>query len=129
MANFKSGRIAEDIKREISALMRELKDPRIVGGMLTIVRCDVSNDLSHCKVYVSSLDGLEKAKEAVKGFESASGFLKRHISNALHLKRCPELKFIPDNSGEHSAEINRILKDISQHTADSEDETDTDSNK
>ncbi len=114
MANFKSGRIAEDMKREISALVRDLKDPRIAGQMLTIVRCDVSNDLSHCKVYVSSISGFEKAKEAVKGFERASGLIKRQISNALHLKKCPELKFIADNSGEHSAEINRILRELEE---------------
>ena len=66
MAGFKSGRMAEDIKRIISGMLRDLKDPRISGGMLTIIRCDVSGDASHCKVYVSSFDGYEKAKEAVR---------------------------------------------------------------
>lgn len=112
MANFKTGRISEDIRREISALIKELKDPRIAGGMLTVMRCDVSNDMSHCKVYISSMDGFEKAKEAVKGFESASGYIKRELSNALHLRKCPELKFIADNSTEHSVAINKILKEI-----------------
>ena len=113
MANFKSGRISEDIKREISALIKDLKDPRISSTMLTVMRCDVSNDLSHCKVYISSFEGYEKTKQAVKGFESASGYLKRQISNALHLRKCPELKFIADNSAEHSTNINRLLKEIS----------------
>ena len=113
MANFKNGRIAEDIKREIASQMRDLKDPRI-SGMLTIVRTEISGDASHCKVFVSSFEGLDKAKEACKGLESASGILKREISNKLHLKKCPELKFIPDNSIEHSAEITKILKDISE---------------
>ena len=114
MANFKTGRISEDIRREISAIIKELKDPRIAGGMLTVMRCDVSNDMSHCKVYISSFDGYEKAKEAVKGFESASGYIKREISNALHLRKCPELKFIADNSTEHSVTINKILKEIEE---------------
>lgn len=121
MSNFKTGRLSEDIKREISALIRDLKDPRIAGSMITILRCDVSNDLSHCKVYVSCIDSFEKAKEAVKGFESAAGFLRREIGNALHLKRCPELKFIADNSIEHSAEINRILKEINLKETHSEE--------
>ena len=112
MNGIKTARMAEDIKREISGLTRELKDPRIRGQIITVVRCDVSNDLSHCKVYISNIEGYEKSKESVKGFESASGFLKRHISNALHLKHCPELKFIADKSGEHSASINKILKEI-----------------
>lgn len=112
MANFKTGRISEDIRRELSALIKELKDPRIADGMITVMRCDVSNDMSHCKVFVSSLDGFEKTKQAVKGFESASGYIKRELSNALHLKKCPELKFIADNSTEHSVQINKMLKDI-----------------
>ena len=93
--------------------MRDLKDPRIHGGdMLTVVRCDVSGDGSYCKVYISSFEGYEKAKEAVKGFESATGYLKREISNVLRLKKSPELKFIADNSIEHSAEINKKLKEL-----------------
>lgn len=112
MANFKTGRLSEDIHREISVLIKELKDPRIATGMITVMRCDVSNDMSHCKVYISSLDGYEKAKDAVKGFESATGYIKREISNTLHLRKCPDLKFIPDNSTEHSVHINEILKKI-----------------
>ena len=105
--------MSEDIRRIISGKMRDLKDPRIHGGdMLTIVRCDVAGDGSFCKVYVSSFEGYEKAKEAVKGFESATGFLKREISNVLKLKKCPELKFIADNSIEHSAKINKLLKEV-----------------
>lgn len=111
MANFKTGRMAEDIKRELTAIMRELKDPRI-AQMLTIVKVDLSNDLSHCKVYVSSYDGMEKAKESVKGLQSASGFIKREIFSRLSIRKSPEFKFIADDSIEYSAEINKILHNI-----------------
>ncbi len=114
MAGYKPRRLSEDIRRIISEKIRDLKDPRINNnGMITIVRCDVSNDLSYCKVYVSSFEGFDKAKEAVKGFESASGLLKRDISNALRLRKCPEIEFVADNSMEHSIKINKILKDVS----------------
>ena len=113
MPNFKNGRLSEDIKREISGLIREeIKDPRVSGGLISVVRTELSGDNSHCKVYISSLDGEESAKTAVKGLESASGMMKRRISNVLHLKKCPELKFIADNSIEHSAEIAGILEKI-----------------
>ena len=80
--------------------------------MLTVVRCDVSGDGSFCRVYISSLEGIERAKDAVKGFESASGFLKREISNVLKLRKCPELKFIADDSAEYSMRISDKLKNI-----------------
>lgn len=115
MANFKSGRMSEDIRRIVSAKMRELKDPRLHGGMmLTVVRCEVAGDGSFAKIYISSLEGFEAANEAVKGLESAKGFLKREISSVLKLKKCPELKFVADNSAEHSVTINKILKSISR---------------
>lgn len=128
MASHKAGRMSEDIKRIISGKIRDLKDPRISqNGMLTIVRCDVAGDGSFCKVYVSSFEGYDKAKEAVKGFESASGFLKREISNVLGIRKCPELKFIADDSMEHSAQINEKLKNIALNSKDTDsDDTDND---
>lgn len=122
MAGYKPRRLSEDIRRIISGKIRDLKDPRINNnGMITIVRCDVSNDISYCKVYVSSYEGFEKAKEAVKGFESASGLLKREISNVLRLRKCPELEFVADNSIEHSIKINKILKDVSSDKSNYDD--------
>ena len=124
MAGYKPRRLSEDIRRIISGKIRDLKDPRINNnGMITIVRCDVSNDISYCKVYVSSYKGFEKAKEAVKGFESASGLLKREISNVLRLRKCPELEFVADNSIEHSIKINKILKDVSSDKSNYDDDS------
>ena len=65
MASHKMGRTTEDIKRELTAVLRELKDPRVANAMISIVRVEVSNDLSYCKVYVSAMEGMDRAKEAV----------------------------------------------------------------
>lgn len=115
MAGYKPMRMSEDIRRIITGKIRDLKDPRInKNGMITIIRCDVANDCSYCKVYVSSFEGFESAKQAVKGFESATGLLKKEISNILRLRKCPELEFVADNSMEHSKKINDLLRDVSQ---------------
>ena len=126
MASHKAGRMAEDIKRVVSGMMRELKDPRLHGGsMLTVVRCDVANDGSFCKVYVSSFEGFESAKEAVKGLDSAKGLIKKEISKVLGMKKCPELSFTADNSIERSARITRRLKElVPQEQDEQEEETD-----
>lgn len=113
MGSHKAGRMAEDIKRIISGMIRELKDPRLHGGsMLTVVRCDMAHDGSFCKVYISSFEGFESAKEAVKGLNSAKGLLKREISKVLGIKKCPELSFVADNSIERSARITSRLKEL-----------------
>ena len=111
MASYKIGRLSEDIKRELSAMLRELKDPRI-SKLLSIVRVEVSGDLSHCKVNVSAIEGFEKTKESVEGLTSASGFIRRELTNRLHLRKCPEMKFIADDSIEHSAQISKLINDV-----------------
>lgn len=122
MPNFRNGRMSEDIKREISGLIREeIKDPRVNAGLVSVVRTELSGDNSHCKVYISSIEGVDAAKTAVKGLESASGIIKRRISNSLRLKKCPELKFIADNSIEHSAEIAKMLEKLEDNHTDNDD--------
>ncbi len=112
MADFKVGRLSSDIQRIVSGKLRDLKDPRINGSMLTVVKVDVSGDRSVARVFVSSFEGIEKAKEAVKGLESAAGFLRREITNVLHIRKAPELRFIADDSTEYSAHIAKVIKDL-----------------
>jgi len=112
MPSYKTARNAEDIRRELSDIMRGLKDPRVTG-MLSIVSLDLSRDGSWCKVYISALDGLEASRNAVKGLTSASGFIRREIGSRLKIRHTPEFIFIADDGIAHSADINRILKDLS----------------
>lgn len=111
MAGYRIDRISEDIRRELISLMRELKDPRVADKMLTVVNVKVSNDLSYAKVYVSSMNGLDDAKGACKGLESAAGFLRRELGNHLHLRKAPELTFVADDFIQKGMEIFEKLKE------------------
>ena len=113
MAGFKIDRLTEDVHRELTDILRSLKDPRITG-LISIVRVELSNDLSHCKVHISSMDGMEGAKQAVKGLNSAAGFVRREINLRLKMRRTPEFKFVADDSIQHSADIARMLGEIKE---------------
>lgn len=126
MASHKIERATEDIKRELTAIFRELKDPRVNQAFLSIVRVEVTNDLSYCTVYVSAIEGIDRAKEAVKGLKSASGYIRRELGHRLKLRHVPELIFNATDSIEYSANISRILNslDIPEDDPESEDEAD-----
>ena len=111
MPSHRSGRINEDVKRELTDILRTVKDPR-VSGMLTIVRAEVSNDLSYATVRISAMEGIEQARQSVKGLKAASGYIRRELGQRLKLRKVPELRFVADDSIEHSASIARILHDL-----------------
>ena len=113
MAGYRIDRVSEDIRREIAAIMRELKDPRI-QGMLTVVNVEVSSDASFAKVYVSAMEGIETAKLAVKGLTSATGFIRREVGKRLHLRKTPELKFIADDSIEKGMGITKFFGSMNE---------------
>ncbi|MBR3738319.1 MAG: 30S ribosome-binding factor RbfA [Eubacterium sp.] len=119
MPGYRIDRITEDIKRELIHILREVKDPR-VSDMISVVKVDVSNDLSYAKIYISDIAGIEKAKESVKGLKAASGFIRKRLSSSLHLRKTPELKFIADDSIEKGFDLFAKLNslDIPEETED-----------
>lgn len=112
MAGHRIERTTEDIKRELTAIFRELKDPRVQQAFVSIIRVDVTNDLSYCTVHISAIEGMDRAKEAVKGLKSASGFIRRELGHRLKLRHVPELIFKATDSIEYSANISRILNSL-----------------
>ena len=111
MSSYRMDRTSEDIKRELTAILRTVKDPRVTG-LVSIVRVEVTSDMSYAKVYVSAMEGLEAAKAAVKGLVSAQGYIRRELGAALHLRHVPELRFVPDDSIAYSADIARKLNSL-----------------
>ena len=111
MPQVKISRLTEDVRRELCDVMRQLKDPRI-SGLISIVKVELTNDLSHCKVYVSSLSGIETAKESVKGLKSAAGYIRREVGSRLAMRHTPEFQFIADDSIEYGVHISHLLREI-----------------
>ena len=111
MPSFKNNRMAEDIHRELTDIFRLVKDPR-VSRMLSVVRVELAGDGSHCKVYVSSLYGLEDTRQSVKGLRSAAGFIRRELFSRLKMRKSPELEFIADDSIARGAEVTKKLDQI-----------------
>ena len=111
MASNRISRINEDLQREISALIRTLKDPRVQQSMVSVTKVEATGDLRWAKVYISVLDK-EKSKETLKGLKSAGGFMRREIASRLHLRYTPELVFEEDQSMEYGARMFDLLKSL-----------------
>lgn len=117
MAGYRINRITSDIKIALSELLREVKDPR-VSKLLSIVKVDVSGDLSYATVYVSAIEGYEATVSSVKALKGAAGFLRRELGGRLMLRKVPELRFVADDSISVSANISRIIDSFKEENDD-----------
>ena len=122
MASNKIARINDDIQRVLSAKLRDMKDPRVQQGMISVTRVETTGDLRYCKVWLSVL-GLENEKEFRRGLKSASGWLRRELGAVLDLRYTPELVFEVDHSIEYGAHISQMINSLEiRHDGDEQDE-------
>ena len=121
MASNKLARTNDDIQRVLSDRINQVKDPRVRQGMISVTRVETTGDLRYAKIWLSVL-GLENEKEFKRGLKSASGWLRRELSNALNLRYTPELVFEVDHSIEQGAYISGLIEKLENGSVESEEE-------
>ncbi len=114
MPKYRRNRINESVTEEVSAILREVKDPRVAGALMTITGSDVTADLKFAKIFYSIYGELspEDEKELRKGLKSVSSFIRSQLAQRLNLRITPELSFVRDEGAKHGAEIAAILKTL-----------------
>ncbi len=104
-------RINEAAAHTLAELLPEVKDPRLQNNMLSVVKCDVTRDLSYCKVYISVF-GEHDPKQIKEGLRSASGFLRRELGARQRFRVTPELVFVLDDSIAQGAHISQLINSL-----------------
>ena len=108
MSKLKGERAASDIQRELAnILLEDAKDEDFKH--VTITACDVSNDLSFCKVYFTTTDDRDKVTHDLN---NAAGFFRSLLAERLIMRHTLELRFIFDESIEYGQKIEKIIKDL-----------------
>lgn len=111
MPSYKMNRINEEVRRALSEIVREAKDPRITP-MISIVDVDVTSDLKYATIYISDIRGDQHTAKTVENLKKASGFLRHELGEKVALRRLPELIFKEDHSISHGMKINDLLNEI-----------------
>ena len=103
--------INEEIQKELSSLLRTVKDPRVQDVMISITRVETTPDLRYTKVYVSFLQE-DKAADAMKGLKSAAGYLRRQLGTNLRLRYAPEIVWSLDDSITYGARMLNLINSL-----------------
>ena len=124
MTSDRPRRVAEAIKAELADLIaREVKDPRVREGLVSVSHVEVNRDLSVAEVGVSILVG--DPKGVMAGLEKAAGFLRGPLARRLKLRISPELRFHHDQSQAFTGRLHEIVSEDERkrREADGEQET------
>lgn len=111
MANYRRGRINDEMLKEVATVLREVKDPRVQNAFVSVTGAEVTPDLKYAKIYYSFLQNSDP-KEVAKGLKTASGFIRGQIAKRMNLRITPEFTFVHDNSIKHGAHIATLLEGI-----------------
>lgn len=112
MPAIRQDRMNEEVKKTVSEIVREMKDPRL-SPMTTITQAEVTNDLKHAKLHVSVYDQDETVRtDSVDALNHAAGFIARELGRRMLIRRLPMLKFVLDTSIEYSDHIGKILSQL-----------------
>jgi ribosome-binding factor A len=104
-------RIADRIKEELSTmLIHELSDPRLTGASITDVKVD--REIAYANIYVSAIEGEQRSKDILEGFQRAAGFIRRYLSHEIELRTFPQLRFHWDPTPENAERIENLLNDL-----------------
>ncbi len=121
MASNRIGRINEEIQKELASLIRNLKDPRVQDTMISITHVETTPDLRYAKVYVSFLQE-DRAKDALKGLQSAGGYLRRELGSALNLRYTPQLTWALDDSITYGTKMMKLINSLGVEKDENTDE-------
>ena len=120
MANYRRGRINDEMQKEVAMILREVKDPRVCDAFISVTAAEVTPDLKYAKIYYSAMRG--DKKEVRQGLKSSSGFIRRQVAARLNLRATPELTFVEDTSIAYGAHIQSLLSSIEITPEEDEDD-------
>lgn len=107
----KNRRINDEVLRELTEIIRDMKDPR-VSPMTSVLAVEVAPDLKNCKVWISVLGSPEEGKTTMKGLQSAKGFIRSELARTVNLRNTPDLHFILDDSIAYGVDMGHKIDEV-----------------
>ncbi len=110
--SIKNTRINGEVLKELTMIIRDLKDPRVDSLRTSIVEVQVAPDLKTCKAYISVLGDAKQQEDTIKGLKSAEGFIRRELARTVNLRNTPEINFILDQSIEYGVNMSHLIDEV-----------------
>lgn len=100
-------RVREQLLRELIDIVGRMKDPRL--QLVQIVDVELSTDMSHATIFVSTLGSADDKKQMLQGMHRGLGFIRREIAQRTRLRYAPQLRVAYDDTTERAVRVTALL--------------------
>lgn len=115
MSGQRAQRVAEEIKKEVSQILREeLKDPRI-AAFVSITGVQITRDLRNAKIFISVFGNEDEQQLTLQALTKAVGFIRTEIGRRIRLRHTPGISFHLDHSIAYGAHISHLLSGLNKN--------------
>ena len=113
MGSYRIQRVNAEIQRQLTEILREVKDPRLTD-MVSVISVDVDADLRMGKAFLSIYSQTrEKKMENLEAIRSSAGFIRHALAQRIpHIRQIPQMSYFLDESLDYGEKIERVLADL-----------------
>ena len=111
------------MKKEITLILQnDLENDLIRDYFVNISKIDLSGDLQHCKIYITSTAQDKVKKEIVANLNTAKSTIRHNLGKRIEMRRVPEIIFIDDVVLDKGLSVLKLLDELQNKTQDNNDE-------
>ncbi len=111
MPSHRPERIAQAVREVVStAILFEVSDPRVKG--VTVLGARVTPDLREARVSVTIMGSETEQRLALRGLDSARGYIQSKLAARLQTRYTPILTFEQDDGVKRSIEMSKLIDEV-----------------
>ena len=117
--NYRLAKVSSLLKKEITLILQnDLENDLIRDHFVNISKIDLSGDLQHCKIYITSTAQDKVRKEIVANLNTAKNSIRYSLGKRIEMRRVPEIIFIEDVVLDKGLSVLKLLDQLKNKTQD-----------
>ena len=111
--NYRLAKVSSLLKKEITLILQnDFENDLIRDHFVNISKIDLSGDLQHCKIYITSTAQEKVRKEIVSNLNTAKSSIRHSLGKRIEMRRVPEIIFKDDIVLDKGLSVLKLLDEL-----------------
>ena len=121
--NYRLAKVSSLLMKEITLILQnDLENDLVKDHFVNISKIDLSGDLQHCKIYITSTAKETVRKEIVANLNTAKSSIRHNLGKRIEMRRVPEIIFKDDIVLDKGLSVLKLLDELKNKNQDENNE-------